>query len=116
MKRDLTNVIGYKDINIGDKCPVTDSQLRPHIVWFGEYPYGVELAYKTMDEADILIIVGTSLMIGYTLNLLTEVPLGCQIYFVDPNPSQYLSNFRKNIKYIAKPATVGIKEVFDELM
>lgn len=107
--------IGYNDINIGDTCAVTGSQLRPHIVWFGEYPFGVELAYQKIGEADILIIVGTSLQIGYTLNLLTEVPLEAKIYFVDPNPSQYLSKYRKNISYIAKPATVGMKEVFDEL-
>lgn len=108
--------IGYNDINIGDKCPVTDSQLRPHIVWFGEYPLGVEAAYKAMGEADVLIVVGTSLFITYTLNLLTEVPLDCQIFFVDPAPSEFLSKYRKNVTYKRKPATEGITEVFNELV
>lgn len=64
--------IGYNDINIGDKCKVTGSQLRPHIVWFGEMPFGVDKAYKAIEEADILIIVGTSLQIGYTLPMLAS--------------------------------------------
>lgn len=108
--------IGYNDINEGDKCPVTDSQLRPHIVWFGEYPFGVEEAYKAMQEADVLIIVGTSLMITYTLNMLAEVPYDSKIYFIDPKPVRELAKYRDDIKFLAKPATVGMKEVYDELM
>ena len=39
MARKKHRDIGYNDIKMGDKCPVTGSQLRPHIVWFGEYPF-----------------------------------------------------------------------------
>ena len=108
--------IGYNDINEGDKCPVTDSQLRPHIVWFGEYPFGREEAMKAMEEADILIIVGTSLMITYTLHMLTEVPLDCRIFFIDPKPSPEIGLYRKNVKFLATTATAGMKEVYNELM
>ena len=106
--------IGYDDINIGDKCP-NGSQLRPHIVWFEEYPFNVEESYDAMIEADVLIIIGTSLMIGYTLNLLSSVSNDCKIYYIDPQPSRYLDH-TKDITYIEKPATEGVESILNELL
>lgn len=106
--------IGYDDINIGDKCP-NGSQLRPHIVWFEEYPFNVEESYDAMIEADVLIIIGTSLMIGYTLNLLSSVSDDCKIYYIDPQPSRYLDH-TKDITYIEKPATEGVESILNELL
>jgi len=106
--------IGYNDINIGDKCP-NGSQLRPHIVWFEEYPFNVEESYDAMIEADVLIIIGTSLMIGYTLNLLSSVSNDCKIYYIDPQPSRYLDH-TKDITYIEKPATEGVELILNELL
>lgn len=116
--------VGYNDINLGDKCVVTDSQLRPHIVWFGEYPFGVEEAYQAMRDADILIIVGTSLQIGYTLNLLNEVrhtgdseKPQCEIYFVDPHPADGLLERvnQLDVNYIRTGAVEGMKIVIDNI-
>ena len=107
--------IGYNDINIGDKCEITGSQLRPHIVWFEEMPYNVEESYDAMINADILLIIGTSLSIGYTLNLLSSVSDDCQIYYIDPQPSSYLDHTKK-VNYIQKSATEGVKEIVDELL
>lgn len=109
--RDITDNIvdiGYNDINLEDK-------LRPHIVWFEEYPFNVEESYDVIIESDILIIIGTSLMIGYTLNLLSSVKDDCKIYYVDPNPSRYLDKYGKDVTYIEKSATEGVKLVIDEL-
>jgi NAD-dependent deacetylase len=106
--------IGYDDINIGDKCP-NGSQLRPHIVWFEEYPFNVEKSYDAMIEADVLIIIGTSLMIGYTLNLLSSVSNDCKIYYIDPQPSRYLDH-TKDVTYIEKPATEGVELILNELL
>lgn len=108
--------IGYNDIKIGDKCGITDSQLRPHIVWFEEYPFNVEESYEVITESDVLIIIGTSLMIGYTLNLLSSVSDECKIYYIDPNPSRYLDHLGKDITYIEKPATNGVELVVNELL
>jgi NAD-dependent deacetylase len=108
--------IGYNDINIGDKCPLSDSQLRPHIVWFEEYPFNVEESYDAMIEADVLIIIGTSLMIGYTLNLLSSVSDTCKVYYIDPQPSRYLDHSGKDITYIEKPATEGVELILNELL
>jgi NAD-dependent deacetylase len=108
--------IGYDDINIGDKCEITGSQLRPHIVWFEEMPYNVEESYEAITESDVLIIIGTSLMIGYTLNLLSSVSDDCKIYYIDPSPSKYLDKYGKDVTYIEKPATEGVKILIDELI
>lgn len=108
--------IGYNDINIGDKCEITGSQLRPHIVWFEEYPFNVEESYDAITEADVLIIIGTSLMIGYTLNLLSSVNGDCKIYYIDPQPSRYLDHLGKDITYIEKPATEGVELILNELL
>jgi NAD-dependent deacetylase len=115
--------IGYNDINIGDKCPTTGSQLRPHIVWFGEYPFNVDEAYDAVYNADVLIVVGTSLQISYTLDLLTNVRQRvsdasnpCRIIYVDPEPMNYLSNYGLKVEYIRKAAVEGITEVVNELI
>ena len=48
--------IGYKDINPGDKCSL-GSQLRPHIVWFGEAVPMMDEAVNLAGEADIFVVV-----------------------------------------------------------
>lgn len=113
--------IGYNDINIGDKCPTTGSQLRPHICWFGEYPYDVERAYDEVLDADILIIVGTSLEISYTISMLGQlrdkVRSGeCAFYYVDPNPSEYMGAYGMQPEFIRKPATEGLSELVEKLL
>ena len=108
--------IGYEDVKLGDLCPVTQSQLRPHIVWFGEFPFNVAEAYQVMEEADILLIVGTSLKIGYTLNLLSVAKESCEIYYIDPNPMRYLDNYGLNIKYVNKKAVEGVTKIVKKLL
>jgi len=118
--------IGYNEIKIGDKCKVTDSQLRPHVVWFGEYPFEVDKAYQAMRNADILIVIGTSLEIAYTLHLLNEVShkgdenyggrKECEIYFIDPNPVRRLEAYGLKVNYIVKPATEGVGELVKTLL
>jgi NAD-dependent deacetylase len=113
--KDTIRDIGYDDINVGDKCK-HGSQVRPHIVWFEEMPFNVEESYEAMIEADVLIIIGTSLMIGYTLSLLSSVNDDCKIYYIDPQPSRYLDKYGKDVTYIEKPATEGVNSIVNELM
>jgi NAD-dependent SIR2 family protein deacetylase len=115
--------IGYNDIENGDKCEKTGSQLRPHIVWFNEMPFRTDEAYNAVHEADILIIVGTSLQISYTLDLLTNVRRivsdsknPCKIYYVDPSPMHYLDNYGLSIEYIVESASKGITELVESLI
>lgn len=111
--------IGYNELNIGDKCSKTGSQLRPHIVWFGEFPHGVHEAYAEVYRADILIIIGTSLQISYTIDMLNNVrrtSTPCEIYYVDPKPMHYLDNYGLKVNYIEKSAVEGVSELVNNLI
>lgn len=108
--------IGYGDINIGDKCKVSGSQLRPHIVWFGEYPFRVDEAYREFLSADIVIIVGTSLQIGYTLSFFDNLPKGFDVIYIDPNPSHDLDTLDLNIEYVEKGAVEGVTEIVERII
>lgn len=108
--------IGYEDIKLGDVCEKTESQLRPHICWFNEYPFHIARAYQAMNNADILIIVGTSLQIGYTLDMLQAVTSECRIIYVDPEPMNYLSNYGMKVEYVREPAVKGISDLVTELL
>jgi NAD-dependent deacetylase len=115
--------IGYNDIELGVKCPETDSQLRPDIVWFGEMPYRVDEAYDAVYNADVLLIVGTSLQITYTLDMLNNVRQTvsatsnpCRIVYIDPAPMRYLDNYGLNVEYVTKSAVEGVTEIVNELL
>lgn len=116
-------VIGYNDIELGDKCTETDSQLRPDIVWFDETPYRVDEGYDAVYNADILLIVGTSLQISYTLNMLNSVRQTtingkepCRIIYIDPSPEHYLDNYGLKVEYVLKNAVEGVEEIVNKLI
>jgi NAD-dependent deacetylase len=107
--------IGYNDINVGDKCEEHEAQLRPHIVWFGEMPENVQEAYGAIQEADVLVILGTSLSITYTIDLLINAGRYCRVIYIDPDPSRQLDWHDMTIEYVLKPATEGVTELVNEL-
>ena len=101
-----------KDILIGDKCE-KGSQLRPHVVWFGEDPNNVEQSYDALGKCDLLLIVGTSLEITYTLELLASIDENkTSVIYIDPDPSDYMDGICP-VEYIREVATKGMKEVYD---
>ena len=80
----LVTDIGYSTIAMGDKA--TDgAQLRPHIVWFGEAVPLFEKAISIVRQADIFVIIGTSLNVYPAAGLVNYIPLTTPIYLVDPN-------------------------------
>ncbi len=95
-----------EDITIGDLCE-KNSQLRPHIVWFGESVPLLEKAIEITALADILIIVGTSMQVYPAASLVNYRPANTPIYFIDPNPSIKEHDFNK-LTIIAEKATVGV--------
>lgn len=107
--------IGYEDVNLGDVSEVNGEQLRPHIVWFEEYPEYTIPSTRAIQQADVVIVVGTSLSIGYTAPMLAEATTS-EIYFIDPSPSRLLDSYGLSIKYIMKPAVEGVTEVVKELL
>ena len=102
-----------ENISIGDLCP-RGYQLRPNIVWFGEDVPEFPNAVSICMTADILLIVGTS-MVVYPANTLIEyTPEDAKIYLVDPNKPDYTSS--REITYILEPAGTGVTKVVDEVL
>jgi len=110
--------IGYNDINMGDKDEEYGAQLRPHIVWFGEYPFFFYKALEAFIEADLIIVIGTSMNIGYTYNFFEKCKRDTPIYFVDPAPTKSLGLEypELNIAYVEKGAVEGVTELVNNLM
>jgi len=102
------------DINIGDTCE-ENSQLRPHIVWFGEAVPMLDKAVEIVAESDILIIIGTSMQVYPAAGLVNYVMHKTPIYFIDPEPVISESQFN-NLTIISKSATEGMKDLINELM
>lgn len=87
--------------------------LRPHVVWFGEAVPAYSEAQEIVQQADIFIVIGSSLEVYPVAGLIHEIPQHCQAYYIDPKahrpsmPVQY--------QLIAKTATEGMQQLFDVL-
>lgn len=106
----------YDDLTIGDLCE-RGSQLRPHIVWFGEMVPLLDIAADVVGEADIVVIIGTSMQVYPAASLVDYANYGIPIYYIDPKPAINAGlKIIKNLKVIEEPATTGVKLLLDELM
>ena len=94
------------DINVGDLCE-KKSQLRPHIVWFGESVPMLQKGIEISAVADYLIIIGTSMQVYPAASLVHYIKPAVPIYFIDPNPSIERNDF-KNLTIIPEKATIGV--------
>lgn len=104
--------IGYKDISLGDCCP-KGGQLRPHIVWFGEAVPLIDTAAHICEEADIFIIIGSSLNVYPAAGLINFVPKNVPIFVVDPKP--VIIPAGRKIDFIQAGAEEGVKILTDKL-
>ncbi len=100
----LVYTIGNKEIHLGEKC-AKGSQLRPHIVWFGEAVPAMDEAIPLVESADILCVIGTSLNVYPAAGLLNYASAGCPIFLIDPAPP---SDLPRRVKVIAKGAGEGV--------
>jgi len=94
-----------KDLNLGDLCE-KGFQLRPHIVWFGEMVPKIDEAVKIVKQADLLIVIGTSLQVYPAAGLMQEAPMDCKTVYIDPNPAIENGN---NLTVIKKGVSEGLK-------
>lgn len=99
------------EIHIGDKCE-KGSQLRPHIVWFGEAVPMIEEAMKIVRTADALVVIGTSLNVYPAAGLLNYAPPSAPIYLIDPNE---VKTNQQGIHFIQEGASQGVKELRERL-
>lgn len=100
------------DIHLGDKC-AKGSQLRPHVVWFGEAVPMMEEAAAETREADQLIIVGTSLRVYPAASLVEFVRPGTPITVIDPNPAPLSS---RNVTTLTGKASELLPPLVDKLL
>jgi len=103
-----------KDLVVGD-VDSKGHQLRPHIVWFGEMVPMLETAAQITQEAEILIIVGTSMQVYPAASLIHYAPKQTPIYFIDPRPTIRATDF-DNLKIISKTAAEGVPTLVEELI
>ncbi|MDR3286322.1 MAG: NAD-dependent deacylase [Prevotellaceae bacterium] len=110
---DVIYEIGYKPINMGD----TDkhgSQLRPHIVWFGEAVPMLNIAAKMVDQADIIAIIGTSLNVYPAASLVNYKRNGVPVFLINPNDTNPFHI--QNLTLIKEKATIGVAKMRDILV
>jgi NAD-dependent deacetylase len=96
------------EIKYGDKAE-DGAQLRPHIVWFEEAVPMMEEAARLVQQADIFVVVGTSLVVYPAAGLVYYSPLHAPKFIVDKK-IPYTSSLQ-NLTLIEKPATEGVEEL-----
>ncbi|HSP82340.1 MAG TPA: NAD-dependent deacylase [Gillisia sp.] len=100
------------DLKLGDFCE-HNHQLRPHVVWFGEAVPMFSKAAEITEQADILMIIGTSMQVYPAAGLMDMVRQGTKIYFIDPKPSIYA---KPDITIIEENAATGVPQVVERLL
>ncbi len=102
------------DIVLGDVCE-NGYQMRPHIVWFGEAVPMLDKAIQITAQADILIIIGTSMQVYPAASLIDFVGNDVPIYFIDPKPS-ISKQSSKNLTIISSSAADGVPKLVDSFL
>ncbi|MEX0681535.1 MAG: NAD-dependent deacylase [Balneolales bacterium] len=105
--------IGYAEINIGD-CDENGRQLRPDIVWFGELVPMMDVAAQYVASCEILLVIGTSLVVYPAAGLLDLVPVSTPVYVVDPNRPEY--HFSDRATFITEKSSVGTPKLVQKLL
>lgn len=108
MDENLIYPIEGWELNLGEKCE-KGSQLRPHVVWFGEAVPMMEPAIAETSKADIFMVVGTSLLVYPAAGLIDMVDNDVPKYVIDPKlPDIYP---RPNLYFYEEKASTGLKKV-----
>ncbi len=100
------------DIQLGDLA-ADGSQLRPHVVWFGEAVPAMEEAASLVAHADIFIVIGTSLNVYPAAGLVDFCKPNCEKYLVNP---EIVYNIPKDYRVIKEKAGIGVPALVKELL
>jgi NAD-dependent deacetylase len=93
------------ELKMGDKCE-KGSQLRPHIVWFGEAVPAIYNAIPVVENADIIVVIGTSMLVYPAAGLVHYARPEAPVFVVDPNRPEVVL---KNVVYIDEKAGTGVE-------
>ena len=107
----LIYLLADPEMKFGDKC-AKGSQLRPHIVWFGEEVPEMDNAIELTRTADILCVIGTSLNVYPAAGLINYAPSDIPIFLIDPNPPTHLP---RRIRVIPEKAGIGVALLIERL-
>lgn len=105
--------IGYDPIKPGDTAP-DGAQLRPDVVWFGEAVPNIEPAAEIMSDADLVLVIGTSLMVYPAAGLIHYAENSVPGFIVDPSPIE--AALPAGWKHIQQKAGIGLPELAGELI
>jgi NAD-dependent deacetylase len=101
------------EIKTGETCEL-GSQLRPHIVWFGESVPMMDDAIDLVQQADVFIVVGTSLQVYPAASLVEFVPTTSPKFLIDPGKPE--SQLIRELSHIAKGAGEGLDLLYPQLL
>ncbi len=112
--KNLNAIFEWKtDINLGDLAS-DGGQIRPHIVWFGEDVPMIEKACEIVEQADVLVIIGTSMQVYPASGLVDFARYDIPKYFIDPKPS-ITENTLDNLTIISDIASSGADKLLELL-
>ncbi|MEA1882500.1 MAG: NAD-dependent deacylase [Candidatus Marinimicrobia bacterium] len=101
------------EMKMGDTCE-KGSQLRPHIVWFGEAVPMIEKAILIVEMADVVIVIGTSLSVYPAAGLVNYAPPFAEKYYIDPKELEGKNIY--DFKIIKEKAGVGVPDLVEQLI
>jgi len=108
----IYSIDGWK-LKMGDKCE-KGSQLRPHVVWFGEKVTQIAPAIELVQQADYFVIIGTSLLVYPAAGLIQYAKSSTPIYLIDPKSQ--IDTFYENLTIISENAGTGVPLVVDKFI
>ena len=108
----LVYTIDGTELKIGDTCE-KGSQLRPHIVWFGEEVPMIEIACRIVSKADIFVVIGSSLLVYPAAGLIDYAPHAIPKFIIDPEIPPV--NHLENLIPIEATAVAGVKILIKHL-
>lgn len=108
----LVYTLQHWELKQGDKCE-KGSQLRPHIVWFGEMVPEISRASEIAATADIFAVIGTALAVYPAAGLMNYTKPGTPVFVLDPGNPQFSG---ENVTFIQEKAGTGIEKLKSELL
>lgn len=90
------------------------SPLRPHVVWFGEAVPEYTVAQQIVRQADIFIVIGSTLVVYPVAGLVHEIPKHCQAFYIDPKASHTAVPAQYTL--LNTTATQGMMQLFTQLI
>jgi NAD-dependent deacetylase len=101
------------EIKVGDLCE-KGSQLRPHIVWFGELVPSMDIANVMAEQSDLFVVIGTSLNVYPAAGVINFVSPYVPTWLLDPG--DFNLDYIRALKHIKKTAVNGVADLKSELM